>query len=115
MFNWWRKWRLERRAAAATELQEFMAAQAVGAQDNAEGKNSEEPWVTIVGDAVGEEGIQLSLDWNDAFIKFLKAAGIDGTDDTAIVQKWLAMVAKEQADRLGEARLELEGKVNEFE
>lgn len=125
MLNWFR----ERRKRQLIELQEEIEAEkkknnpeeeeflaeAASALDAETGKNSKEPWVTIVGDAIGEEGLQLSLDWNDAFIKFLRANGVEGSDETQIVQKWLAMIAKQQADRLSEEHLELEGKMSEFE
>ena len=125
------KWLRERRKQQLIELQEEIEAEknknnpeqaeeeflaeAASALDSESGKNSKDPWVTIVGDAIGEEGLQLSLDWNDAFIKFLRANGVEGSDETQIVQKWLAMIAKQQADRLSEEHLELEGKTSEFE
>lgn len=116
MMNWWK----ERQKRKLLELQEEIrldeeAQLGEEAKQNKEGKDSDKPWVTVVGDAVGEEGLQVSLDWNDAFIEYLKANGIEGKDDTQIVQYWLAMIAKQQADRLSEERLELEGKVSDFE
>ena len=78
-------------------------------------RDSIEPWVTIVGETMSDEGIKIELDWNDAFVKYLKAQGVAGTDDTQIVQKWLAMIAYQTSDNLGQNRLELEGKTNEYE
>lgn len=53
-------------------------------------KNSHEPWVKIVGQANDpEKGIELELDWNDAFIIYLKRNGYNGVDDKAIVRLWL--------------------------
>lgn len=128
MFDWWRKRQLQKLIELQEEIEaaknknqpealvvdeeKFLGDSAI---DSESGKDSDDPWVTIVGDAVGEEGLQLSLDWNDAFIEFLKAGGVTGSDDTQIVQKWLAMIAKQQAERLSEERLEIEGKTNEFE
>lgn len=110
------KWLRERKKRQLKALQaEILQEESEKALDNPEGKQSDQPWVTIVGDTVSEEGIQLSLDWNDAFIKFLKAQGVTGTDDTQIVQKWLAMIAQQQAEMLGQNRLDLEGKTNEYE
>lgn len=58
---------------------------------NEDKKNSKEPWVQVVGDEIDpERGIRIELDWNDAFVKYLKQSGYTGTSDEAIVQKWLA-------------------------
>ena len=116
LLKWWK----ERKKRALIKLQEEidrdkgMVAAAL-AIDNPEGKDSDKPWVSIIGDNIGEEGLQLSLDWNNAFIDYLKASGIEGVDETQIVQKWLAMIAQQQADRLSEEHLELENKTSEFE
>jgi hypothetical protein len=54
-------------------------------------KDSKEPWVQVVGEDIDpERGIKIELDWNDAFVKYLKNSGYTGTSDEAIVQKWLA-------------------------
>lgn len=68
-------------------------------QDRAQ-KQSDQPWVKIVGDRVTEDGIKIDLDWNEAFIKHLVSCGISGKDETQIVQKWLALIAMEQSERL---------------
>ena len=54
-------------------------------------KNSKEPWVQVIGEHVDpKQGIRIELDWNDAFVDYLKRSGYTGTTDEAIVQKWLA-------------------------
>ena len=69
----------------------------------------------MVGESVTADGIKLELDWNDAFVKFLKAQGVDGKDDTQIVQHWLAMIAQQTSEKLSAQRYEeLEGK-SEYE
>lgn len=65
-------------------------------------RESKEPWVTIIGDSMSDDGIQIALDWNDAFILYLKKEGITGTDETQVVQKWLAMIAKQTSEKLGD-------------
>lgn len=77
-------------------------------------RDSKEPWVTIIGDNISEDGIQIALDWNDAFVKYLKAQGVTGIDETQIVQHWLAMISRQAADKLSEHYTDLEGKVSEF-
>lgn len=69
-------------------------------------KESDQPWVKIVGDRVTEDGIKIDLDWNEAFIKHLVSCGISGKDDTQIVQKWLALIAMEQSERLKSEQLQ---------
>lgn len=53
-------------------------------------KNDNQPWVQVIGEHISEEhGIKIELDWNDAFIKYLKKNGYTGVSEEAIVQKWL--------------------------
>lgn len=63
-------------------------------------KRSEEPWVDIKGlveDA--EKGIRVDLDWNDAFIDYLRKNGITGADDETVIQKWITMLYKDLIDQ----------------
>jgi len=78
-------------------------------------RDSKEPWVTIIGDTVTEEGIQLALDWNDAFVKYLKSQGVTGADETQVVQHWLAMISKQASDKLGQHYNDTDGKVSEYQ
>ena len=71
--------------------------------------------ILIVGDTISEDGIQLALDWNDAFVKYLKTQGITGADDTQIVQYWLAMISRQAADKLHDNYEAIEGKVSEYQ
>lgn len=114
MFKWYREWKKrellklqeELKAEEETKRPQFNR---IVSEEAEKYRDSKEPWVTIVGETVTEDGIQLSLDWNAAFVNFLRAQGIAGTDETQVVQKWLAMIAKQTADNLGE------GKLSEFE
>lgn len=64
------------------------------------GKDGDEPWVDIKG-VVDDphKGIQIELDWNDAFVRYLRDNGLNAANDEAIVQLWLAMLHQ---DMLGE-------------
>lgn len=56
-------------------------------------KNSPEPWVEVIGESIDPvRGIQIKLDWNDAFIQYLKENGITGKDEDTAIQKWLALL-----------------------
>ena len=58
---------------------------------------SEEPFVEIVSQDFTEEGgVQLRLDWNPAFIRYLKANGVIGPTDEAIVDNWLKSLSQER-------------------
>jgi wobble nucleotide-excising tRNase len=71
------------------------------AKANEEKRNSSEPWVEVVGESIDPvKGIEIKLDWNDAFIKFLQASGIQGTDEDVIVQKWLALLYQDLFETL---------------
>lgn len=120
MFKWYRKWRLNQ----LLELQAEIAAEKeankskitkVVSEEADKWRDSDEPFVTIIGDNVTEEGIELGLDWNDAFVKYLKAQGVAGADDTQVVQHWLAMISKQAADKLHENYEAIENKQNEYQ
>lgn len=56
-------------------------------------KDSNEPWVNVQSaDFDKEHGLKIDLDWNDAFITYLKASGLKGKTDEIIIQKWLAFL-----------------------
>lgn len=62
---------------------------------------STEPWVEICSDGVNDvKGMYVKLDWNDAFIEYLKDRGIKAADDEAMVQKWLAMLYQDLMARM---------------
>ena len=59
-------------------------------------KSKEEPWVDIRGMVPDpEHGVKIELDWNDAFVKYLRANGIDGPTDDIVVQRWLEAISTE--------------------
>ena len=65
--------------------------------------NSPTPWVKLVGileDA--ERGIEVKLDWNDAFVNELKEKGYVGIDDNQMVQKWLVMLTMNVAQDMND-------------
>ena len=58
-------------------------------------KHSDEPWFEFVGGEVHpEHGLELRLDWNDAFIDQLKHQGYKGTSDDEIIAQYIANVQK---------------------
>ena len=57
---------------------------------------SAEPWVEVVGEKIDEDGrIELQLDWNAAFVKYLRLNGFRGATDDVLVQAWLAALEKD--------------------
>lgn len=72
-------------------------------------EEKKEPWVEILGGVHDpSKGVKISLDWNKEFVDYLRENGITGTDDEAIVQKWVTMLFRDMME---------EGKenTNEFE
>ncbi len=58
-------------------------------------KNSDEPWFEFVGgDVHPEHGLELRLDWNDAFIQQLRRQGYKGTSDDELIAQYIANVQK---------------------
>jgi hypothetical protein len=63
-------------------------------------RNSPDPWVEVIGESIDEiKGIVINLDWNDAFIQYLKENGISASDEDVAVQKWLALMYQDLVDK----------------
>ena len=63
-------------------------------------KNSPDPWVDIMGWVHTDEGVRIELEWNDAFVDFLRAEGVTGTDEDQIIQKWVTLLLRDMADQM---------------
>lgn len=61
---------------------------------------SKEPWVELQSWADTPQGVKVELEWNDAFVAYLKSQGIAGTDDEQTVQKWVALLLMQLNDRM---------------
>lgn len=54
-----------------------------------------DPWVDIKSARVSEErGLEVELDWNEKFIKYLAEAGIKHKDPEVAVRIWMASLAE---------------------
>jgi hypothetical protein len=110
-------------AKEALEEQLTQAKEEVGiyrAQEEADRAKREgtEPWVEIKSADYSEtKGIHIELDWNEAFIQYLKDNGIKGKDEELTVQKWLAFLYQDLIDRLEQKAIDKSDKprVNDFE
>lgn len=59
-------------------------------------RNSSEPWVEVMSDKIDSDGrIEIQLDWNPAFIHYLRMNGFRGANEEVMVQAWLAAIEKE--------------------
>lgn len=57
-------------------------------------KTSDDPWIDIIGSDVDPtKGLQLTMDWNDAFIEQLRAQGYKGTTEQALVAQYLLVLS----------------------
>lgn len=66
------------------------------ASDRKRRYESDEPYVEIVGENFGSEGgVGLRLDWNQAFVKYLKENGFSGPNDEAIVDNWVTSLGRQ--------------------
>lgn len=75
-------------------------------------RDGKDPWVEIrSADFNDVKGIQIELDWNDAFIEYLKDNGIKGRDDETIVQKWVAMLYHDLMEKLEHAAIDNSDKI----
>jgi hypothetical protein len=63
--------------------------------------DSEDPFVQVTGTSIAKDGgVNITMDWNAAFIQTLKESGYMGTDDDIIVQKWLVHLANDINNRM---------------
>lgn len=65
-------------------------------------KDSPDPWVDIIGWVRTDEGVKIELEWNNAFVDYLRGNGIKGTDEDQIVQKWVTLLLRDMADQMEE-------------
>lgn len=81
-------------------------------------RSGTEPWIEIKSaDFDTVKGIHIELDWNVAFVQYLKDSGFKGRDDEVIVQKWLAFLYEDLIGRLEQKVVDESDKprVNDFE
>ena len=65
--------------------------------------NAEEPYIRILGEPSidsNQDGVHLELEWNGAFVDYLRAHGYHGASEDLIVNKWLRSLYKQQSDRV---------------
>lgn len=61
---------------------------------------SDDPWVDIVGDIRDtEKGQRIQLNWNDAFVQYLRSGGVTGADDEQVVQKYITLLLRDMIDK----------------
>lgn len=63
-------------------------------------KLSTDPWVEVIADVKDSNGLGVRLEWNDAFINYLKENGINGTDQEQVIQKYIALLLRDAADKM---------------
>lgn len=70
-------------------------------------KTSKDPWVEVVGAVENTpEGVRIALEWNDAFVAYLKNQGINGTDEETVVQHWVTLILRDMAEQMEENKPE---------
>lgn len=65
-------------------------------------KASPDPWVEVIGMTETDKGVKTELEWNDAFVDYLRANGVTGTDQDQVVQKWITLLLRDMADQMEE-------------
>jgi hypothetical protein len=96
--------------AREEERTRIAAEEAAREAEVAKMKESEEPWVEVKGMVQDpDKGIKIDLDWNDAFVKHLRENGYVGTSDDQVVQRYIAVLAKQVAEDMSG------GQINENE
>lgn len=63
---------------------------------------SSDPWVEVLGTVQTEDGLRIELDWNDAFVEYLKANGIAGIDEDQVIQRYITYLLRDMTERMSE-------------
>ena len=66
-------------------------------------KESSEPWVEVLGAVDTSQGVRIELDWNDAFVEYLRENGVAGIDDELIMQQYITLLLRDMAETMGDA------------
>jgi len=67
-------------------------------------KESDDPWVDFVGQVRDTaQGQRLQMDWNNAFIEYLRENNIPGANEEQMVQKYISLLLRDMTDKM-EAR-----------
>lgn len=104
--------RLEALEAELTEKNQQLLDEKLANADKPDPKTSTEPWVEIKSSSVDPvKGLMIELDWNDAFVQYLKDNGLQGRDDETIVQKWVALLYENLVNGLEEQAVENSDKI----
>ena len=65
-------------------------------------KASSEPWVEVLGTVATEQGVRIELDWNDAFVEFLRGEGVTGIDEEQIMQQYITLLLRDMAEQMSD-------------
>jgi hypothetical protein len=96
---------LDQREIVEKKRLALVAAEELEKQKQDSRENSSVPWVEITGEEIDpNKGIKIELDWNSAFIKYLRDNGFDGADDETVVGKWMVTLYGQMISSLTEDR-----------
>jgi hypothetical protein len=65
--------------------------------DKEDATKREEPWVSVIDVGVNPDDVSqgyFELDWNEEFVRMLQSAGITGTSDEDVVNKWFNSICR---------------------
>ena len=69
--------------------------------------NNIEPWFTIVAEGLDPiRGIQTTMDWNDAFLQYLKDSGFADKDEFIKKKKWILILHEDTISKIEERIIE---------
>lgn len=69
--------------------------------------NSIEPWFVIEAKGLDPiRGIKTNMDWNDAFIQYLKDSGFKDGDEFLAIQKWILILHEDTISKIEDRLLE---------
>lgn len=64
-------------------------------------QRDENGYVKVEGHVDNDNGrVELALDWDDNFIKYLRRNGFDGTSEEQIIGSWLTIMYKDIAEKM---------------
>lgn len=84
------------------DLDEFLNKETATLTKPTEEPKEAAPYIKISGDRIDRDrgGIELTLDWNEEFVEYLRVQGYNGTSDELVIQKYLQVLYADISSRI---------------
>lgn len=97
----WDARRAEIEASLRQRIEEYLA------EEKQKKMESKEPYIEIIGERVTADGtVEITLDYNPAFVALLRSKGYTGPTDQSLVDMWLSTISRQIGAEIGQKSFE---------